>query len=34
MFLLQDLVEAVAIDRVIGLFVVFKDVTVILIFLE
>ncbi len=34
MFLLQDPVETVAIDRVIGRFVVYKDATFILIFIE
>jgi hypothetical protein len=33
-FLLQDPVEAVAIDLVIGLFVVYEDATFILMFLE
>jgi hypothetical protein len=33
-FLLQDAVEAVAFDRVIGRFVVYKDATFILMFIE
>jgi hypothetical protein len=34
MFILQDLVEAVAIDCVVGRFVVYENVTFILMFLE
>ncbi len=34
MFLLQDPVEAVAIDRVVSRLVVYKDTTFILMFLE
>ena len=33
-FLLQDPVEAVAIDRVIGRFVIYEDATFILMFIE